>query len=207
MIDYTWLNDDARTFLSRGYLKEGVTAEERVRKISETAEKYLNLPGFADKFEQYMANGWFSLATPDWCNFGEPTGLPISCVAGDSWINTKIGGGKQAKDIQIGDEVLTHKGHYRKILNVIKTENKDDIYNLKVYSRMTPIKITGNHKVKTNLGWIRVDELDKKIHLVAINGDLKVDLCSAPHIIDLTAFAYDTYEVSDSNLLEKKNKF
>jgi len=78
-MNYSWLNEDSRTFLSRGYLKDGVTAEQRIRKIAETAEKYLNIPGYADKFEDYMARGWYSLATPIWCNFGEKDALPISC--------------------------------------------------------------------------------------------------------------------------------
>lgn len=79
MLDYNWLNADSRTFLSRGYLKEGVSAEERIRKIAEKAESILKIDGFADKFELYMSRGWYSLATPVWCNFGEPNGLPISC--------------------------------------------------------------------------------------------------------------------------------
>jgi ribonucleoside-diphosphate reductase alpha chain len=84
---YHWLNDKSREFLSRGYITSGITAEERIRHIAETAEKYLNIEGFADKFEDYMARGWFSLASPIWANFGEPTGLPISCngqYVGDS---------------------------------------------------------------------------------------------------------------------------
>lgn len=74
-----WLNDDSRTFLSRGYLKEGQSAEERIREIAETAERILNKPGFADKFEDYMHRGWFSLSSPVWANFGTNKGLPISC--------------------------------------------------------------------------------------------------------------------------------
>ena len=34
-----WLNDNARSFLARGYLREGQTAEERVRAIGDAAEK------------------------------------------------------------------------------------------------------------------------------------------------------------------------
>lgn len=79
MLNYNWLNADSRTFLSRGYLKEGVSAEERIRKIAERAECILKIDGFADKFELYMSRGWYSLATPVWCNFGESNGLPISC--------------------------------------------------------------------------------------------------------------------------------
>jgi ribonucleoside-diphosphate reductase alpha chain len=79
MREYTWINEDARVFLSRGYLKEGVAAEERIKYIAETAENYLKIEGFAEKFQDYMSKGWYSLATPVWCNFGEDKGLPISC--------------------------------------------------------------------------------------------------------------------------------
>jgi ribonucleoside-diphosphate reductase alpha chain len=48
---YEWLNKDSRKFLERGYLLEGETAEQRIRDIAETAERYLKSEGFADKFE------------------------------------------------------------------------------------------------------------------------------------------------------------
>jgi ribonucleoside-diphosphate reductase alpha chain len=78
---YEWLNKDSIKFLERGYLLEGETAEQRIRCISEAAEKYLNLKGFADKFEDYMAKGFFSLSSPIWSNFGRTRGLPISCFS------------------------------------------------------------------------------------------------------------------------------
>jgi ribonucleoside-diphosphate reductase alpha chain len=65
--------------LERGYLNEGVTPEKRIREIAENAEKFLNIKGFADKFEDYMARGFYSLATPVWTNFGNERGLPVSC--------------------------------------------------------------------------------------------------------------------------------
>jgi ribonucleoside-diphosphate reductase alpha chain len=74
-----WLNDNSRKFMSRGYTLEGQTPEERVRQVAEYAEKLLNRPGFADKFEDYMSKGWISLSTPVWANFGLGRGLPISC--------------------------------------------------------------------------------------------------------------------------------
>lgn len=106
--DYYWLNDEARTFLSRGYISE--SAEERIKEIALTAEKYLNIEGFADKFESYMAKGYYSLATPVWINFGKNKGLPISCYGSniddslDSILDTareigmmsKYGGGTSA---------------------------------------------------------------------------------------------------------------
>ena len=76
---FYWLNDDSREFLKNGYLLEGVTAEERIRNIAERAEEILDEDGFADKFEEYMSRGYYSLASPIWSNFGLDRGLPISC--------------------------------------------------------------------------------------------------------------------------------
>jgi len=74
-----WLNENSRTFLSKGYLVGSQTAEERIREIADTAERYLQKPGFADKFYNYMSRGFYSLASPIWSNYGLTRGLPISC--------------------------------------------------------------------------------------------------------------------------------
>ena len=65
--------------LASGYLTPGVTPEERIREIAENAEKILGIPGYADKFFHYMSEGFYSLASPVWSNFGKERGLPISC--------------------------------------------------------------------------------------------------------------------------------
>lgn len=105
-----WLNENSRKFLSKGYVAEGEKAEDRIRAIAETAEKFLNRPGFADKFYDYMSKGFYSLATPIWANYGLSRGLPISCfgsyVADDMsrilythaeiGMMTKYGGGTSA---------------------------------------------------------------------------------------------------------------
>jgi ribonucleoside-diphosphate reductase alpha chain len=80
MKNIEWLNEDSRVFLSRGYLREGVQAEDRIKVIIETASKYLyKIEEFREKFEDYLARGYYSLASPVWSNYGEDRGLPISC--------------------------------------------------------------------------------------------------------------------------------
>lgn len=76
---FEWLNEESRKFLSRGYLLEGQTPEERIRQIAEKAEEYLGIPGYADKFYDYMGRGFFSLSSPVWSNYGLERGLPVSC--------------------------------------------------------------------------------------------------------------------------------
>ena len=75
----TWLNEKSRSFLSKGYVAEGQTAEERIRAICETAEGYLGIKGYADKLEHYILKGWVSLSSPVWANYGLKRGLPASC--------------------------------------------------------------------------------------------------------------------------------
>jgi ribonucleoside-diphosphate reductase alpha chain len=76
---FEWLNEESRRFLSRGYLLEGQTAEQRIREIADAAEKYLGIPGYADKFYEYMSRGYYSLSSPVWANYGLTRGLPVSC--------------------------------------------------------------------------------------------------------------------------------
>ena len=122
---YYWLNEDSRTFLSRGYITE--SPEQRIKDIAYKAEKYLNIDGFAQKFESYMSKGYYSLSTPVWINFGKQKGLPISCYGSniddslDSILNagreigmmSKYGGGTSAYlgNIRPRGSVISTGGH------------------------------------------------------------------------------------------------
>lgn len=80
---FYWLNRDSRKFLSRGYLMEGVTPEERLKEIGDTVERLKGIEGYSEKFMDYMSRGWISLSSPVWSNFGTPFGLGISCFSID----------------------------------------------------------------------------------------------------------------------------
>ncbi len=76
---FHWLTDHSRHFLAAGYLQPGIKAEERIREIGDRAEELLGIEGYSNKFYKYMSEGFFSLASPVWSNFGKERGLPISC--------------------------------------------------------------------------------------------------------------------------------
>ncbi|MDA9750327.1 ribonucleoside-diphosphate reductase subunit alpha [Flavobacteriales bacterium] len=86
---FAWLNENSRKFLAAGYLGKGITAEERIANIAKRAEEILQMPGYAEKFYHYMSQGYYSLASPVWSNFGKERGLPISCFG--SHIDDDIG--------------------------------------------------------------------------------------------------------------------
>ena len=108
--DFSWLNEDSRLFLQRGYLLDGTTPEARIRAIAAHAGNILQDDTFAARFHHYMARGYYSLSSPIWSNFGLSRGLPISCFGsyiGDSIYDimrttaevgmmSKIGGGTSA---------------------------------------------------------------------------------------------------------------
>ena len=74
-----WLTENSRKFLESGYLTGDTTPEERILEIAQHAEKILGIEGYAEKFYKYMSEGFYSLASPVWSNFGKKRGLPISC--------------------------------------------------------------------------------------------------------------------------------
>jgi len=84
-----WLNENSQAFLARGYLLPGQSAEERLMDIAKRAETLLGKKWFADKFYGYMEQGYYSLSSPVWANFGQDRGLPISCFG--SYIGDDMG--------------------------------------------------------------------------------------------------------------------
>lgn len=85
---FYWLNDESRVFLSRGNLKNGQSAESRLKEISDNAEKILGIDGFSEKFLDYLSKGFYSLSTPVWNNYGNDRGLPVSCFG--SYIDDRV---------------------------------------------------------------------------------------------------------------------
>lgn len=109
-MSFKWINENSLKFLESGYLLEGVTPQERIREVADTAEEILGQDGFADKFYDYMSKGYYSLSSPVWTNFGNSRGLPISCFGsniednmgdimytqGEVGMMSKYGGGTSA---------------------------------------------------------------------------------------------------------------
>lgn len=189
-----WCTDESYKILCGGYLLEDETPKQMYQRISYASAKRLNKPELGEQFFNLFWNNWLGPASPVCSNMGTDRGLPISCLTGDTWVNTETGG-KQIKDIEIGDLVLTHEGRYRRVTNKSFRMSENDIYELQVKTRTTKIKITGNHPVLTNLGWIRVDELDRSKHWIAVNK--QIETIEEGYIIDLSTHCqYKTKEIN-----------
>ena len=125
--NYYWLNDESRKFLSRGYITE--SPEQRIKDIARTAEKHLGVSGFAQKFEDYMAKGFYSLSTPVWINFGKQKGLPISCYGSnvDDNLDSILNAGREIGMMsKYGGGTSVYLGNIRPRGSVISTGGTAD---------------------------------------------------------------------------------
>jgi len=162
---YEWLNKDSRKFLERGYLLEGETAEQRIRDIADASEKYLNITGFADKFEDYMSRGFFSLSSPIWSNFGRKRGLPISCFGSyvpdtmdgimekvsETAVMTKHGGGTSA-----------YFGHLRGRGTPISSggESTGSVHFMELFDKLMNVVSQGNVRRGSFAAYLPIDHPD-----------------------------------------------
>ena len=124
---YYWLNDESRTFLSRGYISE--TPEQRIKDMANKAESILKIEGWAEKFEKYMSKGFYSLSTPVWINFGKEKGLPISCYGSniDDSLDSILNAGREIGMMsKYGGGTSAYLGNIRPRGSVIKTGGRAD---------------------------------------------------------------------------------
>lgn len=146
---FEWLNKDSRKFLSRGYLLEGQTPEERIRQIANKAEEYLGIPGYADKFYEYMGRGFFSLSSPVWSNYGIDRGLPVSCFGSyieDDMQSILYGHAENGMLMKGGGGTSGYFGELRGRGAVIKNsgESSGAVHFMKMYDMLASVVSQGS---------------------------------------------------------------
>ena len=158
-----WLNEESRLYLNRGYITE--TPEERIKHISYTAEQILKIEGFADKFENYMQRGFYSLSTPVWSNFGKSKGLPISCYGSnvddslDSILNAAREIGLMSK---YGGGTSVYLGNIRSRGTTISTGGKADgpTHYAKIYDTVIDTCKQGESRRGACAIWLPIEHED-----------------------------------------------
>jgi len=79
-----WADADIyKKTISGGYLFNGETPKEAYERVAKAAARRLHKPELADKFFEYIWNGWLCLASPVLSNMGTDRGFPISCFGID----------------------------------------------------------------------------------------------------------------------------
>ncbi len=69
--------------ITGGYLVNGETPRDAYMRVAKTVARRLYKPELAEKFFQYIWDGWLCLASPVLSNTGTDRGLPISCFGID----------------------------------------------------------------------------------------------------------------------------
>ena len=69
--------------ITGGYLLQGETPRDAYKRVSDSVARRLYKPELAEKFFQYIWDGWLCLASPVLSNTGTDRGLPISCFGID----------------------------------------------------------------------------------------------------------------------------
>ena len=79
-----WADADVyKKTITGGYLFNGETPRQAYKRVASTVAMRLKKPEMADKFFEYIWNGWLCLASPVLSNTGTERGLPISCFGID----------------------------------------------------------------------------------------------------------------------------
>tara|TARA_X000000950_G_scaffold246268_1_gene303638 strand:+ start:806 stop:2548 length:1743 start_codon:yes stop_codon:yes gene_type:complete len=83
--DYpTWGDTEVyKKTISGGYLLIGESPKDAYWRVAKTVARRLYKPELAEKFFQYIWDGWLCLASPVLSNTGTDRGLPISCFGID----------------------------------------------------------------------------------------------------------------------------
>jgi len=94
--DYpSWGNTEVyKKTIVGGYLLPNETPRDAYMRVATTVAKRLYKPELAEKFFEYIWNGWLNLASPVLSNTGTDRGLPISCFGIDVGDSIQEIGGK-----------------------------------------------------------------------------------------------------------------
>jgi hypothetical protein len=118
-----------------------------------------------------MSLGFYTHASPTLFNSGNKRSQLASCFEGNTLVNT-LRGPIPIKDIQLGDEVITHLGNVKKVIQIHKNEINDrKIYKVSI-RKTNPFIVTENHKLfiynklsKQN-EWKEIKDLDNTDYIM-----------------------------------------
>ena len=93
------------------------------------------------------------------------------CLHPETEIQT-INGKKQIQHLNVGEKVLTinektNKKEFNEIIKVHKNLSKEQMYEIE--TEVGTIRITGNHKILTDEGWVRADNITLTHNVISLN--------------------------------------
>lgn len=118
--------------------------------------------GVADDYRAKHGDPWvYKQVMPDACRH---------CFTEGTMVETRSGP-KPIEAIEVGDEVLTHKLRWRRVIEVIQNDYEGPIYG---FNGQAP-HATANHPYLVDLDWKRVDSIQEGDHVVSLVQTLNAD--------------------------------
>jgi intein/homing endonuclease len=111
------------------------------------------------------------------------------CFEGSTRIYTKKGL-KKIEEIEIGEEVLTHTGNYKKVVNKFSHES-DNLYEIKSSTNNIVRRVTKNHPFYYKNDWVELEKIPNKTQLPSFitNNEIKKE----ETIVDLSELIIPEY--------------
>ena len=173
-----------------------------------TATSNSNTSQYVYSFAKWQLNNQ-DLTSNNGTIFGEVTFNAIfnrsvvdCCVSGDTLVKTGLDGQtKRADELKVGDKVITFNeitGEMEEdeILNVIR-KIRDRIYNVELVDG-TILRITGDHPIFTNRGWVACDNSSSNYDIDGIQEkkDLQIGdkVKTEKGFVEVSNITYDDYQ-------------
>ena len=141
--------------------------------------------------------------------------LTGSCFPAGTQVRMSDGNEKSIEDVQVGDEVITHKGRSRKVTRLFKRKYTGEIFTVKARGLDSELTMTSDHKLATmesnaswrwqpdNLEWTPADELTSESRVV-----IGWDKAEKDQTIDaLQFFKEEDVEVENDTLRIKGSRY
>ncbi|GJM62479.1 ribonucleoside-diphosphate reductase subunit alpha [Persicobacter diffluens] len=180
---FDWLTEESLTMLNRGYLLEGETVEDAVRRVANAAGAYYKntpLEGVEEVFYDLIAYGYMSLASPVWANMGTERGLPISCFGsyvGDSVASIVDCHSEAAMMSKLGGGTSGYFGDLRPRGAKISGNGTSNgpVSFLKMYDTMVNVVSQGNVRRGAFAAYMNVDhaDIEEFLEIKSIGNDIQ----------------------------------
>lgn len=146
----------------------------------------------ADRPHELCLNPWLSVTALS-------SGKVVSCCLTPGQFVETVSGPKKIEEIVVGDQVLTHKGRFKRVTNVMSHQHRGPVYAIRRKKSGQVLRVTGEHPVLTTDGWVSAEDVtvgDKLKIVMPFNTD-----CSQEVIrFDLAEFAPKGYVVGSSSI-------
>lgn len=158
------LSPNALEVLKRRYLRRGPdgkpaeTVEEMFRRVAHHIAKVEtawngDVQATEEIFYDLLTSLRFVPNSPTFTGAGTPLGQLAACLTASMRVVTDQGL-RPIADLRVGDLVLTHRGHYRPVIDLSQRPYEGTLLRIRVHRVDTPLEITPEHPVLTPKGWV-----------------------------------------------------